>query len=166
MHENGAHFENQLKNLQSSGGKQVLQHQMIDKKKTLDINIHKSMHTMDIQRSRYIQIDSEFDANAKIDQEDRLITKFLSMTGYPEKMVEADDCVSKINVMYLHPFEVNKKRLRILMMKKKFLAKQGHLKQLGLMIQLRTKIEDWVVREVENKNIDQVSKHKLIQYYH
>lgn len=88
------------------------------------------------------------------------------MTGYPEKMVEADDCVSKINVMYLHPFEVNKKRLRILMMKKKFLAKQGHLKQLGLMIQLRTKIEDWMVREVENKNIDQVSKHKLIQYYH
>lgn len=48
MHDNGAHLENQLKNLQSSGGKQVQQHQMIDKKKTIDINIHKSMHTMDI----------------------------------------------------------------------------------------------------------------------
>jgi len=45
------------------------------------------------------------------------------MTGYAEKVVQADNCVSKINVKYLHPFEVNKKRLRILMMKKKYLAK-------------------------------------------
>jgi hypothetical protein len=96
---------------------------MIDKKKTLDIDIHKSIHAMDIQRSRYIQIDSEFDPKAQLDSEDRLITQFLSMTGYAEKVVQADNCVSKINVKYLHPFEVNKKRLRILMMKKKYLAK-------------------------------------------
>lgn len=75
MHENGACIENQIKDLQSQGkGNPNMQYSIIDKKTTLDINIHKSMHTMDIQRSRYIQIDSEFDAKANLDQEDRLIT--------------------------------------------------------------------------------------------
>lgn len=40
----------------------------------------------------------------------RLETQFLSLTGHPEKIIKNEDVFPKINIRYLAPDEVNKKR--------------------------------------------------------
>ena len=116
--------------------------QIINKK--VDLDHKKIVHSMNLQRSKYLVIQDDIDQIQK--DLDRTGTSTYNIDTTKHYYSSNND---KVNLCYMLPTKVNQKRRRFLMFKGHFMAQMNSLKSNGQKIQTTGKIESWIESNID-----------------
>ena len=148
--------------------KLFIKHSVVNYKQRKEIDLQQSEHTMNLQRSNYIQIDQGMSKSAvSADRkEDDVARAYLSLTGYPhahgKKLDQLESCIP---LKYMKMKEINAKRQMFLKFKQQFMIKQEHLKILGKKETLSHQVDQWLMANLESLKTLQVINHIKEQHH-
>ena len=140
-----------------------------------DINHHDSHHTMDIQCSKYIKIDSNiYDFNRSLRQT-KLKTEKMNLIGFYDKDERMNQA---LNFIYVNEKQVSRENQRDLIFKLKFLQTQQHLAIKGRFQEIMRKFHSLLeldmagfdpkltkkLNQIKNRELREIQTEKVKRY--
>ena len=137
----------------------VFNHTIVNEKNRKEINHIESHHTQCVQRSKYLQIDSDIMNPKKLDPHGGKKVNQNHISATVLKSRDIQDMAGTLNLKYCLSKQVQHNQSQFLHFKENFCQRQAHLKSLGKTIEQMGRLEIWV-----EKNFPVLSKHFEQEY--